>query len=72
MREGRRADRREDALHLPVPTRPLAEPAVASVEMILAASAEMLPVWNADAGNEERRLARKSGERFSIRDPDTD
>jgi hypothetical protein len=37
-----------------------------AVEMILAASAEMLPVWNADPENEKRRLARKSGERFRL------
>jgi hypothetical protein len=38
--------------------------------MILAASAEMLPVWNADPDCEKRRLARKCHERFTLRGSD--
>jgi len=53
-----------------VPPEPLATPLMATVEMILAASAEMLPVWNADPENEQRRLARKSHQRFSLHKPD--
>jgi hypothetical protein len=69
MPGSRRAERRADILHLPVPEKPLAPSPQATVEMILASSAEMLPVWNADPANEERRLARKSGKRFSLAPP---
>jgi hypothetical protein len=66
MPESRRAEHRAGILSLPVPDEPLAPLPQGTVEMILAASAEMLPVWNADPANEERRLARKSGKRFSL------
>jgi hypothetical protein len=66
MPESHRPDGRDGVLHLPVPPEPLSEHPKATVDMILASSAEMLPVWNADPANEERRLARKSRERFSL------
>ena len=66
MPESHRPDRRDGILRLPVPAAPLAPPLELTVDMILAASAEMLPVWNADPANEERRLARKSRQRFSL------
>jgi hypothetical protein len=34
--------------------------------MILAASEEMLPIWNADPQSERRRWARKSHVRFRL------
>jgi hypothetical protein len=63
----------DEKLRFPVPGRPLAPHPEAAVEKILAASAEMLPIWNADPEYEKRRLARKSHLRFSLfpkRDPD--
>lgn len=69
MPENRRAERLGTALNLPVPAGPLAPSPPVTVEMILAASAEMLPVWNADPENEKRRLARKSRERFHLAKP---
>jgi hypothetical protein len=36
------------------------------VEIVLAASAEMLPLWNADPECEQRRLSRKSHEQFRL------
>jgi len=36
--------------------------------MILTASEEMLPVWNADPHREEKRLAMKCHERFVLRE----
>jgi len=70
--EDRRIDGGGPVLNLPVPPEPLAAPLAATVDMILAASAEMLPVWNADPQNEARRLARKSGVRFSLHKPRAD
>jgi hypothetical protein len=69
MPESPRANGRDDILQLPEPSHPLAAPVEATIDMILASSAEMLPVWNADPANEERRLARKSRERFSLVQP---
>jgi hypothetical protein len=69
MPGSRRAESRAGVLNLPVPEKPLDPSPQGTVEMILAASAEMLPVWNADPANEERRLARKSGKRFSLAPP---
>jgi hypothetical protein len=66
MRAGRRADRGEEVLRFPVPTEPLPAHPSATVEMILVASAEMLPVWNADSRLQQRRLARKCPRRFTL------
>ena len=66
MRESRLADRHDERLRLPVPPEPPLAPPAATVELMLAASAEMLPLWNADPENEARRLARKSRQRFSL------
>ncbi len=67
MQARRPADAPEEALRFPVPPLPLRRHPPATVEMILAASEEMLPVWNADPGHESRRLARKCDQRFVIR-----
>jgi hypothetical protein len=63
----RRPDRETEALRFPIALDPPANHPPATVEMILAASAEMLPVWNADPKREERRLAQKSDVRFTLR-----
>jgi hypothetical protein len=55
-----------DALRFPVPSAPLATHPEPTVEMILAASEAMLPVWNADPAREPRRLAHKCRVRFAI------
>lgn len=55
-----------DALRFPVPSRPLREHPRPTVDMILAASEAMLPVWNADPEREAMRLAEKCRVRFVI------
>lgn len=55
-----------DALRFPVPSRPLREHPRPTVDMILAASEEMLPVWNADPRREATRLAQKCRVRFVL------
>jgi len=63
------AKHRHDAIeHLtfPVPSTPLRPHAAPTVDMILAASEEMLPVWNADPQREPMRLAQKCRVRFVL------
>lgn len=55
-----------DSLRIPVPSRPLREHPRPTVDMILAASEEMLPIWNADPNREATRLARKCRVRFVL------
>jgi hypothetical protein len=47
------------------PSRPLREHPRPTVDMILAASEEMLPVWNADPEREAARIAQKCRVRFA-------
>ncbi|MFN2427772.1 MAG: hypothetical protein ABR587_15150, partial [Candidatus Binatia bacterium] len=67
MRARSRSDEVGEVLRFPVPKEPLRSHPPATVERILAASAEMLPVWNADPQQQERRLARKCHQRFTLR-----
>jgi hypothetical protein len=67
MPANRKADRPIDALHFPAPIGELAPHPPVPIDMVIAASAEMLPIWNADPDFERRRLARKSRERFALR-----
>jgi hypothetical protein len=55
-----------DTLRFPVPSRPLPAHPPPSVDMILAASEAMLPVWNADPRREATRLAQKCRVRFVL------
>jgi len=55
-----------DTLSFPVPSQPLREHPRPTVDMILAASEEMLPVWNADPNREAIRLAQKCRVRFVL------
>lgn len=55
-----------DTLSFPVPSRPLREHPRPTVDMILAASEEMLPIWNADPNREAIRLAQKCRVRFVL------
>lgn len=55
-----------DDLRFPLPSQPLPSRPPATVDMILAASEEMLPIWNADPQGEAKRLARKCRERFVL------
>jgi hypothetical protein len=55
-----------DALRFPVASRPLKEHPRPTVDMILAASEEMLPVWNAHPNREATRLAQKCRVRFVL------
>jgi len=57
-----------DDLRFPVPSAPLPEHPPATVDMILAASEEMLPIWNADPQREAKRLALKCRVRFVLAD----
>ena len=59
-----------DVLRFPVPSRPLREHPRPTVDMILAASEEMLPVWNADPRREATRLAHKCRVRFVLEPTD--
>jgi hypothetical protein len=59
-----------DALRFPVPSRPLREHPLPTVDMILAASEEMLPIWNADPQREATRLAHKCLVRFVLEPTD--
>ena len=67
MPANRKADGERDVLSFPAPTEALATHPPVPIEMVIAASAEMLPIWNADPESESRRLARKSHERFTLR-----
>jgi hypothetical protein len=61
------ADRPElDVLRFPTASRPLPAHPLPTVDMILAASEEMLPVWNADPRREATRLAQKCRVRFVL------
>jgi hypothetical protein len=55
-----------DALRFPVPSRPLPAHPPPTVDMILAASEAMLPIWNADPRREATRLAQKCRVRFVL------
>ena len=55
-----------DALRFPVASRPLPPHPAPTVDMILAASEEMLPIWNADPHRETTRLAQKCRVRFVL------
>lgn len=55
-----------DGLRFPVPSAPLPAHPAPTVEMILAASEAMLPVWNADPRREPTRLAGKCRVRFVL------
>lgn len=57
-----------DTLRFPVPSSPLAPHAAATVDMILAASEAMLPIWNSDPRREATRLAQKCRVRFVLAD----
>ncbi len=59
-----------ESLRFPVPSAPLRPHPAPTVEMILAASADMLPVWNADPRREATRLAQKCRVRFVLENPD--
>jgi hypothetical protein len=59
-----------DGLRFPTASRPLPAHPPPTVDMILAASAEMLPIWNADPRREETRLAQKCRVRFALRGDD--
>jgi len=48
-----------DDLDLPIGPGPLPHPTLPSVDMILEASEELLPVWNANPNREEERLRMK-------------
>jgi hypothetical protein len=61
-----RPDEASEPLRFPVPPEPLLDHPPATIDMILAASEEMLPVWNADPQREEKRLALKCHERFVL------
>jgi hypothetical protein len=61
------ADRPDlDDLKFPVPSQPLREHPLPTVDMILAASEAMLPIWNDDPQREARRLAQKCRVRFVL------
>lgn len=68
MRGRERPDETMEPLRFPVPPEPLPDHPPGTVDMILAASEEMLPVWNADPHREEKRLAMKCHERFVLRE----
>jgi hypothetical protein len=55
-----------DDLRFPVPSAPLPAHPAPTVDMILEASAAMLPVWNADPRREPTRLALKCRVRFVL------
>lgn len=55
-----------DALRFPVASRPLPAHPPPTVDMILAASEEMLPIWNANPLREATRLAQKCPVRFVL------
>lgn len=55
-----------DLRHFPVPSAPLPPHPPPTVDMIVAASEGMLPVWNADPQREARRLALKCRARFVL------
>jgi len=54
-------------LRFPVPSAPLRSHPAPTVDMILAASEAMLPVWNADPRREAKRLDGKCRVRFVLR-----
>lgn len=58
-----------EVLRFPVPLTPLRPHPLPTVDMILAASEEMLPVWNADPRRETTRLAQKCRVRFVLSPP---
>jgi hypothetical protein len=60
------ADSPLDRLRFPVASGPLPPHPPPTVDMILAASEEMLPVWNADPQREATRLAQKCHVRFTM------
>lgn len=55
-----------DTLRFPVPSAPLRPHPAPTLDMILAASEAMLPIWNADPRREANRLARKCRVRFVL------
>ena len=59
-----------EPLRFPVPSAPLRTHPAPTVDMILAASAAMLPVWNAAPEREATRLAHKCRVRFVLRGDD--
>lgn len=59
-----------DTLRFPVASRPLREHPRPTIEMILAASEAMLPIWNADPEREATRLAEKCRVRFVLKPGD--
>lgn len=59
-----------EPLQFPVPSAPLRTHPAPTIDMILAASAAMLPVWNADPQREATRLAHKCRIRFVLRGDD--
>jgi hypothetical protein len=56
-----------DGLRFPMASGPLPAHPRPTVDMILAASEEMMPVWNADPRREQIRLAQKCRVRFVLR-----
>ena len=61
------AERPEERLRFPVPSTPLRPHPPPTLQMILAASEAMLPIWNADPLRETNRLAQKCRVRFTLR-----